>query len=123
MKNRTIGHIEIPAKGRADLGKFYAEMFGWTIQPMDDKGAKYTVWQAGNMRGGFPDVDKDNQPGDVIIYIDSDDIEADLKKAKSLGAKIVREKSEIPNVGWWGVFKDPTGNTIALFTSMNPANH
>ena len=36
MTNRSIVHIEIPAKGRADLAKFYAEMFGWEIQAMDD---------------------------------------------------------------------------------------
>jgi predicted enzyme related to lactoylglutathione lyase len=52
--------------------------------------------------------------------VNSDDIEADLKKAKSLGGTILREKSEIPGIGWWGVFKDPTGNKIALYTSMNP---
>jgi predicted enzyme related to lactoylglutathione lyase len=27
-------------------------------------------------------------------------------------------KTEIPHVGWWGVFSDPTGNRIALYTSM-----
>jgi predicted enzyme related to lactoylglutathione lyase len=25
-------------------------------------------------------------------------------------------KTEIPQVGWFGVFKDPTGNKVALFT-------
>ena len=55
-----------------------------------------------------------------MIYVNSEDIEADLKKAASLGATIVREKSEIPTIGWWGIFQDPTGNNIALYTSMNP---
>jgi uncharacterized protein len=119
MKNRTIGHIEIPARGRADLAKFYAEMFGWTIQPMDDKGAKYTVWQAGNMRGGFPDVDEDNQPGDVIIYIDSDDIEADLKKIEAGGGRTLLGKTEIPGVAWYAQFADPTGNRMALYTLLH----
>jgi predicted enzyme related to lactoylglutathione lyase len=27
---------------------------------------------------------------------------------------------EIPATGWFGMFKDPTGNAIALYTSMNP---
>ena len=47
-------------------------------------------------------------------------IEADLKKAVSLGATVTQEKMEIPNVGWFGVFRDLTGNSIALYTSMNP---
>jgi len=43
-----------------------------------------------------------------------------LKLAESLGGKIVLPKSEIPNTGWFGIFEDPTGNQIALYTSMNP---
>ncbi len=42
--------------------------------------------------------------------------ERDLKKAKALGAEILQEKTEIPGRGWYGIFKDPTGNTIGLFT-------
>lgn len=46
----------------------------------------------------------------MLLYIDSDDIEVDLKKAVKLGGMLVREKTEIPGIGWFGVFKDPTGN-------------
>jgi len=27
-------------------------------------------------------------------------------------------KTEIPQTGWFGIFSDPTGNKVALFTSM-----
>jgi len=37
-----------------------------------------------------------------------------------LGGKILRSKTEIPGIGWFGIFKDPTGNSIALFTSKKP---
>jgi hypothetical protein len=57
----------------------------------------------------------------VLIYIDSDDIGADLRRAKSLGATIIKEKSEIPGYGWYGIFKDLTGNSIAVYTAMNPS--
>jgi predicted enzyme related to lactoylglutathione lyase len=43
-----------------------------------------------------------------------------FKKAKSLGGTIVREKTEIPGIGWFGIFKDPTGNNLAVYTSVNP---
>ena len=118
MNNRSIAHIEIPAKGRADLAKFYAEMFGWKIQPMDDKGMAYTVWQSGNMRGGFPDVDDENQ-GNGLIYIDSDDIEADLKKIEAKGGKTLKSKTEIPGVAWYALFADPTGNRMGLYTVLH----
>jgi predicted enzyme related to lactoylglutathione lyase len=39
---------------------------------------------------------------------------------EELGGSIVTPKTDIPGTGWFGVFKDPTGNTLALYTSMNP---
>jgi len=45
-----------------------------------------------------------------------DDIDAMLEKAVKLGAKKVKETTEIPNVGWFGLFTDLDGNTIGLFT-------
>jgi uncharacterized protein len=119
MTNRSVSHIEIPANGRADLAKFYAEIFGWKTQAMDDKGIPYTVWQSGNVRGGFPNVDDNNKPGDVIVYIDSDDIEADLKKIEANGGKTLQGKIEIPGVGWYALFADPTGNRLALYTVLH----
>jgi hypothetical protein len=116
MTKRGIEHIEIPAKGRANLAKFYADIFGWEIQPMDEM--HYTLWDAGNLGGGFAEVDEMYQPGDVLVHIQSDDIEADLKKIEKLGGKTLRGKSEIPGTGWWAVFTDPTGNRMALFTGL-----
>jgi len=55
-------------------------------------------------------------PGNIIIYLLVDDINAMLKKAVKFGAKKVKEKTEIPNVGWFGLFTDLDGNTIGLFT-------
>lgn len=119
MIKRNIVHIEIPAEDVEKAGEFYHSLFGWEIQSIPEM--NYTMWEAGEgPGGGFSPLDESVKPGDVLIYVHSEDIEADLKKAESLGASIVRSKSEIPNTGWFGMFKDPTGNTIALYTSMNP---
>ena len=114
MTNRNIVHVEIPSRDYEESGKFYQDLFGWKITPVPD--ANYTVWEAAEgSRGGFSPLGEGVEAGDVLIYIGSDDIEADLKKAKALGAQIMQEKKEIGR-GWFGVFKDPTGNTIGLFT-------
>ena len=47
----------------------------------------------------------------------TDDIDASLAKAESLGGKTVIPKTEIPGVGWFGFFSDPTGNVVSLYTS------
>lgn len=118
MSKRNVVHVEIPAADQAITGKFYQGLFGWKINPMPDM--NYTMWEAGDgSGGGFPSV-TDIPAGQVTVYIDSPDIEADLKNVEKLGGKVIHPKTEIPGMGWYAMFKDPTGNVLALYTGMNP---
>jgi len=122
MTKRNIVHIEIPTSNAKESAEFYKNLFDWHIETFEE--LDYTMWDPHEgPGGGFSPLDENVQPGDVIIYVNSDDIEADLKKAESLGASVVFPKSEIPETGWYGMFKDPTGNIIALYTSMNPESN
>ena len=119
MSKRNVVHVEIPAANVEAAGSFYHEMFGWKLQHVPEM--NYTMWEAADgTGGGFPEVSADNPVGQVLVYIDSDDIEADLKKVVQLGGKVLHEKVEIPQTGWFGIFQDPTGNVLALYTSMDP---
>ena len=59
------------------------------------------------------------KPGDVLLYLHSDDIDADLKQAESLGATIITPRTEITGFGALGVFADPTGNQVAFWQSAS----
>jgi uncharacterized protein len=118
MSKRNVVHVEIPAANVEAAGKFYQELLGWKITH-DDK-MNYSMWEAGDgSGGGFPEVSQDAPAGHVLVYIHSDDIEADLKKVEELGGTVIHPKMEIPNTGWFGLFQDPTGNVLGLYTSMN----
>ena len=119
MTKRNIVHVEIPTKDAKASAEFYQNLFGWHMETVEEM--SYTMFDPHEgPGGGFSSVDEITKPGDVHIYINSEDIEADLKKVTELGGTVVQEKMEIPATGWFGMFKDPTGNTIALYTSMNP---
>ena len=119
MSKRNVVHVEIPASNVEAAGSFYHELFGWKLQHVPEM--NYTMWEAADgTGGGFPEVSEDNPAGRVLVYVDSDDIEADLNKVVRLGGKVLHEKMEIPQTGWFGVFQDPAGNVLALYTSMNP---
>ena len=38
--------------------------------------------------------------------------------AASLGGTSIKEKTEIPQIGWFSLFGDPDGNCIGLFEEM-----
>jgi predicted enzyme related to lactoylglutathione lyase len=118
MSKRNVVHVEIPAANVQAAGTFYQELLGWKIS--HDDAMNYSMWEAGDgSGGGLPEVSKDAPAGQVLVYIDSDDIDADLKKVEKLGGAVVYPKTEIPKTGWFGLFKDPTGNVLGLYTSMN----
>jgi predicted enzyme related to lactoylglutathione lyase len=119
MSKRNIVHIEFSARDPKEAAKFYAALFGWRMET--DENINYTQWDPGTPpAGGFSPVEMGATAGQVLVYVASDDIEADLKRAAELGGTILTPKNDIPGIGWWGAFKDPTGNVCGLFTSLDP---
>ncbi len=117
MTKRSIVHIEIPAADQQSAARFYADLFGWDTESVP--GMDYTTFASGNVGGGFPTAGTMAQAGEVLVYLSSDDIDADLRKIESMGGKTVAPKMEIPNTGWFAIFTDPTGNKIGLFKSVD----
>ena len=54
-------------------------------------------------------------PSMWLAYVNVDDIAASTAKAKSLGATIVRDITEVPGMGWFSIIMDPTGAGLALW--------
>jgi hypothetical protein len=61
----------------------------------------------------------DDMPAPVITnYILVKDIESMLESVRARGLEIVVQKTEVPNMGWFALFKDPDGNVVGLWTSV-----
>jgi uncharacterized protein len=122
MGKHSIVHVELPADDPKEAAQFYSNLFGWDTEASPSPSGEY--WQftpSAQPGGGFNPVGDSGlwptKAGDVLLYISTDDIDASLAKAESLGGKIVAGKQEIPGMGWWAMFSDPTGNKIGLYTS------
>ena len=121
MGKHSIVHVELPASDPKEAAQFYRDLFGWDTGATPTGAGEYWAFRPDEQPGGgFNPVGEGGlgpvEPGDVLVYISTDDIDATLAKAESLGAKTVTSKTEIPGIGWWGMFSDPTGNKIGLFT-------
>lgn len=126
MSNHPVVHIEIPGADTKAAGKFYGDVFGWKIQT--DPGFDYTMFEAeGGPGGGFikfgESMGVNYKPNEVLIYIGTDDIDASLASIQKHGGKTVLGKTEIPHVGWFAIFTDPSGNRIALYTNTPQEAH
>ena len=95
--------------------KFYTSLFGWTTKISPE----YTEWHAGDKaRGGFLEMKEarfEGVPPFWIVYFFVEDVDATVAKAKSLGAALHHEPTDIPNVGRFAVLADPQGASFSVF--------
>ena len=107
-------HVEL---NTTDLGKakeFYGKLFDWTLE--DVPNMDYTMIKVGEgTGGGMMKHPVPGAPSAWLAYVAVDDINAATAKAKSLGASVMKDVTEIPGVGWFSVILDPTGAALALF--------
>src|SRR6266511_2488152 len=87
---KKVVHVEFPAQDADRAEKFWEGIGGWSIEDAGMQGP--------------------------IIYLGSDDIDADLAKVRELGGE-AEDKEPIPHVGWFARCKDTEGNPFSLFQS------
>ncbi len=114
MSKHPIVHVEFSANDRQAAGKFFSDVFGWEVQQIPDM--NYAMFNSGDdVGGGLNPVSETNEAGTTLAHIGTDDIEATLAKIEANGGKMTVPKTEIPGMGWFAIFNDPTGNSIGLY--------
>lgn len=116
MSDHPIVHIEIPAPDVNAASQFYADVFGWQI---DHSMESYPMFAAeGGPGGGFVQIGNPIYAAPKpLVFIGTNDIDASLASVEAHGGKTLMPKTAIGPHGWWAVFADPSGNSIALYTS------
>jgi predicted enzyme related to lactoylglutathione lyase len=113
-------HVELATTDIDKAKSFYQSLFDWKLNDMDmGDGMTYTLIEVGEgTGGGMMQHPMPGAPSGWLSYVGVDDIKAATDKAKSLGATIVRDVTEVPNVGLFSIFTDPTGATLALWQEL-----
>ncbi|MDT8369299.1 MAG: VOC family protein [Longimicrobiales bacterium] len=98
---------------------FYEELLGWEWDEieMGDQGTYGVIMNAGRPNGGvmrMTDEWPEHTPSHWMVYIGSDDVDADAARVKAAGGTIHVEPSDIP-VGRFCVTADPTGAPFSIF--------
>jgi hypothetical protein len=109
-------HVELNTTDLPKAKAFYSQLFDWKLDDMPMPGGTYTLINVGTgTGGGMMTHPMPGAPSTWLAYVQVDDIQAATKKAKALGADIKVDVTEIPNVGSFSIFTDPTGATLALW--------
>ena len=106
-----IVHIDISGPDEAAQHRFYAELFGWSV---DSKGPGYALLgtPTGSPNGALIEAEE----ASVTFGVGVPDLEASVATAVTLGARVVMPPT---NNGWVTKAQvcDPGGNVVTLIQS------
>lgn len=120
MAKHNICHVEWIVADFEKARAFYTGLFGWEFEAWSEN---YHVFTADD---GFTIAldksEKANSGNSPRVYVEVESIESILNKTQELGGRIVTQKSEIPNIGWYALILDPEGNTVGLYEALHKEN-
>ena len=108
-------HIELNTDNVAKAKKFYLKLFDWKLSTMSLDYTGIDVGKGG-AGGGMQQKAKKNKPTMWLPYVQVDDVKKTVAKARKLGAKIEIDYLEIGDMGAIGVFTDPSGAAIGVWS-------
>ena len=131
MQKNTVSHFEIYADDPDKLTKFYTSLFDWTVTSvpgMDyrvihsaETDAQGMLKQPGAINGGILKRPDGFRMNGFVNYAMVESIEQTVERATSLGAKVTKNKTAVPGMGWFAMFVDPEGNNFAVFKTDSGA--
>ena len=109
-------HLELSSTDVSKAKTFYTSLFDWKLEDMPMPGMTYTAIAPGaGPGGGMMQQMIPGAPSSWLAYVQVDDIAASTAKAKSLGAKVMRDVTEVADMGWLSIIVDPTGAHLGLW--------
>ncbi|MFN7144428.1 MAG: VOC family protein [Myxococcota bacterium] len=116
----NIGWAELQTTDSKGALAFYTTLLGWPVQnwEMPGAGTYYLVGHAHN--AGIMDMPPGTPPElppHWLVYVDVQNTDATATKVKELGGAVLHGPDDIPGVGRFAVFADPTGAVFAVMQS------
>ena len=114
--DHPVVHFEILGPDGPALQSYYTELFGWKIDSDNPPNYGIVTPIAPGIGGGV----SASQDGTAFLsfYVATDDLQASLDKAVSLGGTKVMDPTDIPGGPSIAMFTDPQGNTVGLVKGM-----
>ena len=116
MANAFV-HVELNTTDVDKAKAFYGKLFKWTLEDiqMGPSGTYTMIKPEKGTGGGILRHPNPSGPSMWLAYVEVDDVAQAVAKAKSLGATIMRDVTEVPGAGTMAIIVDPTGAMLAFW--------
>ncbi|OYQ33246.1 hypothetical protein CHU92_12675 [Flavobacterium cyanobacteriorum] len=120
MAIELVNWVEIPVQNMVRARKFYEAVFEFSLADVEIDGVTYPCFPNKN-DDGFSgalvqyDFTSPGRSGALVYFAASPDVATMLGRVLAAGGNIIRERTEIaPGFGYYALFEDSEGNTLAL---------
>jgi predicted enzyme related to lactoylglutathione lyase len=116
-------HIELSTDDLAKAKAFYKRVFKWKLSDQRmGPGMVYTLIDVGQgVGGGMQKKPMPEAPTAWLPYVEVDDVPTTLAAARAAGAQVVLDTHDIGEMGFIGVFVDPTGAALGVWAVRKQA--
>jgi uncharacterized protein len=109
-------HMELNTTDVQKAKEFYGQLFDWKLEDVPMGPASYTMIGVGlGTCGGLVQHPVPGASSAWLAYVMVDNVAAATEKAKSLGAKLMQDVTEVQGLGSLSIIIDPTGASLALW--------
>ena len=120
MNANPVGWFEIYVRDMQRARAFYEQVFGVTLQPLENTGVGVAEMWAFPMRqggagaaGALVRMEGDGPSGNgVLVYFTCDDCAREATRVAQHGGRVVKEKFAIGDSGFIAIATDTEGNAI-----------
>ena len=120
--SNAISWFELPANNFERAMKFYSDILGQYLQPMDHPDMKMAFFPTSNNGvGGCVTHGNGNKPqaeGTMVYLNGGENLSIPLARVEKAGGKVIMPKTPIGENGFMAIIMDTEGNRVA-FHSMN----
>lgn len=114
-----VVHFEISATNPAQVGQFYADVFGWGVHQWD---GPQEYWLLKTGEAATPGIDGGimvRQEGfpSVVNTINVGSVDEVVVKIVASGGAVMVPKMAVPHIGYMTYCTDPEGNTFGVMPS------
>ena len=108
-------YVELNTTDLPTSKNFYSKLFDWQLEEVPNSGGYNFIKVGTGTGGGMMTHPVPGAPSAWLAYVQVDDIKAATAKAKSLGAKVMKDITEVMGFGKMSVLIDPAGAALALW--------
>jgi predicted enzyme related to lactoylglutathione lyase len=103
---------EVMGRDAESLSRFYSDLFGWKVDAAPND--YFMLTTGGDAPSAGVGADPSGGDGHVTFYVETDDLQASLDKAESLGGSTVMPPTEPMQGTTIALFADPEGHVVGL---------